>query len=239
MPSKFSTVFCLDECLNYRALQHITFNYTIFYMETTEESKISQDRTFLQMILQYVVLLLKYKYMIIIGTTLSAILVVVYAILSLKLPSEQSPMPNIYKSYGVVLFQEDGNSGSMSAMLSAFGVNSSSSGSSASQLAMHILNSRPYMDNVIEHFGLIEKMNIHNNKKTMSRRFLRMSSEFSFNQEAGALSIAFTSTNPVFAAEVVNYEISLLQTWFLEQSIAIRSNELSLMEESWKNYLQI
>ena len=43
--------------------------------------------------------------------------------------------------------------------------------------------------------------------------------------------IAFTSVDPVFAAEVVNYEINLLETWFLEQSVAIRSNELSLMEE--------
>lgn len=191
----------------------------------------TEQNTLVQTILKYVMLLWKYKVLIITGTSVAAVAVLVYAVISLKLPADRSPMPNVYQASGVVLFQESGADVSMSAMLSAFGVDSAGGSSSPSQLAMHIINSRSFIDEVINHFGLIDKYNITESKKNRSRTLFRIGSEREFYKDSGALVISYKATDPFFAAEVVNYEIELLEKWFLEQSIATRSNELSLMEE--------
>jgi len=200
-------------------------------MDNAGELINTNEKSFLELVLHYISLLMRYKYMIIIGSAVAAVFIVIFSIITIKLPADRSPLPNIYRAYGIVLFQEGGSNTSMSAMLSAFGVESPSGGVSASQFALQILNSRPYLDNVVNHFQIISKLGIVENQKTRSRGIITNSSEYSFNQESGALTIAFTDVDPVFAAEVVNYEISLLETWFLEQSVSIRSNELSLMEE--------
>lgn len=191
----------------------------------------TEQNTLVQTMLKYVMLLWKYKVLIITGTSVAAVAVLVYAVISLKLPADRSPMPNVYQASGVVLFQESGADVSMSAMLSAFGVDSAGGSSSPSQLAMHIINSRSFIDEVINHFGLIDKYNITESKKNRSRTLFRIGSEREFYKDSGALVISYKATDPFFAAEVVNYEIELLEKWFLEQSIATRSNELSLMEE--------
>lgn len=197
-----------------------------------------EEKTFIQTILKYVMLLLKYKVLIITGTSVAAVAVVAFAMVSLKLPAEVSPMPNVYQASGVVLFQEGGSEINMSAMLSAFGIDSSGAGSSPSQLAMHIINSRSFIDEVIDHFGMIEKYNIEENIKNRSRTIFRNSSQNTFYDDSGALVISYSATDPFFASEVVNYEIELLEQWFLEQNISVRSNELSLMEEKLEELSQ-
>lgn len=203
-------------------------------MEFTEESNIDNQESFFETILHYLSQILKYKILIIAGTTIAAIAVSVYAYMSIKLPADRSPMPNIYRAYGVLLFQENGGSNNMSSMLSAFGVDPSSGSSSASTLALQILNSRQFMDNVVEHFNLIVRYRISENKKNQSRLLLKNNSQYYFNSESGSLRISYTAVDPVFAADVVNYTINLLEEWFIKQGVSTRSNELSLMEEKLK-----
>jgi len=200
-------------------------------MEQPQENDLPEDKTVIQIVLKYVMLLLKYKVLIIAGTSFAAVAIVVYALISLKLPAEISPMPNVYQASGIVLFQEGGGEATMSAMLSAFGIDSSGAGSSPSQLAMHIINSRSFIDEVINKFEMIEKYKIEENKKNRSRTIFRNNAQNIFHDDSGALVVSFRATDPFYAAEVVNYEIELLEQWFLEQNISIRSNELSLMEE--------
>lgn len=191
----------------------------------------NNERTLVQGVLFYLQILLKRKKMILIGTSVIMVFILIFSIISLRLPPDISPLLNIYQAYGVVLFQEGGSSTNMSAMLSAFGVESNGGASTSSQLALQILQSRPFMDNIVNYFDLIEKLDIVEKQKTNARLYLRNNSRFTFNRDSGALVIAFTSIDPVFASEVVNYEISLLEKWFFEQSVANRSNELSLMDE--------
>jgi uncharacterized protein involved in exopolysaccharide biosynthesis len=199
-------------------------------MENPEIIKIDNEKSLFEKILHYVSLILKYKKLVIIGTAISALLVVIFAFLTLKLPPGINPMPNFYESYGIVIFQEDGSGSSMSAMLSAFGVESSTGSTGASQLAMQILNSRPFMDNIIDHFNIIEEYGIVENQKTRSRSVIKSSSEHIFYKDSGTLVLSYTSGDPEFAAEFVNYEIELLKKWFFEQGVSTRSNELALME---------
>ena len=50
------------------------------------------------------------------------------------------------------------------------------------------------------------------------------------NQDWSRL-IAFTNTDPVFAADLVNYKISLLEEWFLKEGVTVQSKHLSMMED--------
>ena len=98
------------------------------------------ERTLLEGLLFYAAILLKYKKLILITTITAAVLAVVFSIISLKLPPEESPLPNIYRAYAVVIFQEGAGGGaSMSSMLSAFGVESAGGSTDSSQLAMQVL----------------------------------------------------------------------------------------------------
>ena len=156
----------------------------------------------------------------------------VFSVISLKLPPEESPLPNVYRAYAVVIFQEGGSGAAgMSSMLSAFGVDSGGGSSDSSQLAMQVLRSRPFVDNIVEKFNIIERFKIEEKFKTNSRKVILDSSEYLYNRDSGALTIAFSDIDPAFAADLVNYEVSLLEEWFLKEGVTIQSKQISMMEE--------
>jgi uncharacterized protein involved in exopolysaccharide biosynthesis len=195
------------------------------------EDVVSGERTLLEGLLYYISILLEYKKFILGTTTLAAILIVIFSIISLKLPPDISPLPNQYRAYAVVLFQEGVSNAGMSSILSSFGVESSGSGTSTSQLAVEILQSRSFIDDVIDQFDIINKFEIFDKPRTNSRILLLGNSEYSFQRDSGALTIAFTHIDPAFASELVNYEVNLLEEWFLNQGVSLRSYEIKLMEE--------
>jgi uncharacterized protein involved in exopolysaccharide biosynthesis len=195
------------------------------------EDVVSGERTLLEGLLYYISILLEYKKFILGTTTLAAILIVIFSIISLKLPPDISPLPNQYRAYAVVLFQEGVSNAGMSSILSSFGVESSGSGTSTSQLAVEILQSRSFIDDVIDEFDIINKFEIFDKPRTNSRILLLGNSEYSFQRDSGALTIAFTHIDPAFASELVNYEVNLLEEWFLNQGVSLRSYEIKLMEE--------
>lgn len=208
----------------------MVFNYNIDSMDKSEIS-LPDERSLLEGILYYISILMKYKYMIIIGTASAMVLVVLFSILSLKMPPDISPLPNQYRAYAVILFQEGGGDGGMGSMLSAFGVESTNASSSSSDVAIQILRSRPFVDKIVKRFNIIEKFEITEKEKSGSREVILNHSEYGFNRDSGALTVAYTSIDPVFAADLVNYEVELLEDWFLNEGLSLRSNELSLMEE--------
>lgn len=191
---------------------------------------IPEERSLLDGILAYISILMEYKIMIIVGTIFTAVLIVSISILSLKLPPEQSPLPNIYRAYAVVLFEDGGGDSGMSSMLSAFGVESISGSSSPSNVAMEILKSRFYIDKIVEKFDLINRFEITEKVKSQSRQFIMSNSKFTYNKDSGALTISYSSIDPILAADLVNYKVELLENWFLNEGSSLRSNELSLME---------
>ena len=193
-----------------------------------------EERSLLDGILYYISILIQYKALIIVGTFTASVLAVAFSIVSLKLPPEDSPLPNIYRAYAVVLFEDGSGDGGMSSMLSAFGVESISGSSSPSNVAMEILKSRFYIDKIVEKFNLIERFGLTVKIKTHSRLFIIDNSNYSYNQDSGALTISFFSIDPVLASDLVNYQVELLEDWFLNEGSSLRSNELSLMEAKLK-----
>ena len=201
-------------------------------MENIQNTKL-EERSLLEGILHYIAILLNYKVLVITLTLLAAVGSVAFSIYSVRLPNNESPFPNYYKAYSVIVFQEGGGEAAgMASMLSAFGVESQTRGAAdPAQMALNTLQSRPFIDNLVEKFNIIELYGIKNNIKTNSRKIIQGSSEYSYNQDSGTLTITFTSINPVFAADIVNYEIELLREWFLREGMNTRSAQLTLMEE--------
>lgn len=198
---------------------------------TVQSDVYPYEKTFLESSLHYLAVLLKYKALIISITTVAAIAVLAFSVVSLKLPPDQSPLPNKYRAYAIVLFQEGMSNVGVSSMLSAFGVDTGGQGNSVSQLAIEILKSRKFTDAIAEKFDIITKYELVTSPVTSSRNIILEESQYNFNRETGSLTISFTHIDPVFAADLVNYEVELLENWFMNQDISLRSRELTLMEE--------
>lgn len=193
-----------------------------------------QEKTFVETILRYIKILWRYKIMIFSITGAAAVSVVIFSVISLKLPPEKSPMPNIYRAYATVVFQAGGTgSAGVSSMLAAFGVDEPSGNiSSQAQLAIQILGSRAFIDSIVEEFNIIQRYGITDSEKTRSRRIIEHGAEYIYDQNGGTLTIAYTSSNPVFAADVVNSMVHLLEEWFRREGVTTQSTQLARMRET-------
>ncbi len=198
------------------------------------ESTFPKERTLLEGVLHYISIILKYKKMIVIITGSAMAGILLFSIISLLLPPDINPLPNKYRAYAVTMFQSSNSStAGISSMLSTFGFDTAGAGGGAdqSQIALQVLNSRPFIDNIVEHFNIIEKYKITNTVKTKSREVVINNSEYTYDRNSGALVIAFTSAEPQFAADLVNYTVQLLESWFQEEGISVRAHQLMMMEE--------
>ena len=158
--------------------------------------------------------LLRFKWMIIGITTLAAIGVVIYCIISLKLPPEDSYMPNEYKVSANMLINDDSSSSglpsssSLSSAASLLGISLSGGSSSTSDLVIYLAASNPFLDSVAQEFDLYSKLEpdtkspIANVRKSLTKQF-----ETEFDSASGVLTISFTDIDPEYAVKVVDYSV--------------------------------
>ncbi len=161
----------------------------------------------------------RYKWVILWVTLLAAVVSVAFSIISLKLPPEQSPLPNRYKSSALILINEE-SSGDLSSMLAQSGLSSFagiagvSSGPSYAMLAEKLITSRSLIDTIVEEFNIIEKYNITERIKSNSRNRIKISLSIDHDKETGTITISYEHIDPVFAKDIVNRVIELLDKQF-------------------------
>lgn len=187
--------------------------------------------------------LLRYKWLII-GVTLFAIVVVLtISVVSLIQPPEKSILPNEYTPRALMLINESSSGNSLSSMISSSGLGSLASlagisaggGSSYSGLAVYFAGTNSFLDPIIEKFNLIEKYKIEKSVKTASRKALKEKLSANFDVDSGVFSISFTDIDPVFAADVVNYAVTLMENMFLNLGIDKNVLEKKNLEENIQN----
>lgn len=168
------------------------------------------------------VILWKRKWFVI-GVTLAAIIgVVLYSVISLKMPPDKTYMPNLYTPEAQMLIN-DKNSGS-SNMFSGGGVSSIASlvgvsvGESAtnSALAEYLVFSNSFLDSIVDKFNLIEVYEIDKYPKFSSRKVLREKLKTRFDGSTGVFTVSFTDKDPYFACDVINFVVTSLEKRFLE-----------------------
>lgn len=174
------------------------------------------------------------KTMIIAITGIAIVGVLIYSILSLKLPPEKSFLPNEYTPQAQMLINDSSSSsGGLAAALSSSGLGSLASmagvnvsgGSSYSALASYFVTSNSLLDQVVQKFDLINRYKIEKSPITTSRNTLKEILKANFESSTGVFTISFTDIDPVFARDVVNYVVDLLEQRFLE--LGIDKNKLT------------
>lgn len=191
-----------------------------------EENKIQDDEISL---IDLFAVLWKYKFLIISVTVIAMIAVLIYSIVSISLPPEKSYLPNKYTAQAQMLINNDSSSsGGLSSMLSSSGLGSlasmaglnvSGGASSNSALAGYLVHSNSVLDDIAQKFDIIDRYKIIEYEKSSSREALKEVLSSSFDDETGIFSVSFTDIDPVFARDVVNYVVNLLEKRFLDMGI--------------------
>ena len=168
--------------------------------------------------------LLHYKLMIIIISVLAAVASVVFSVVSMKLPPEKSPLPNVYTPEAQMLIKESSSGGGLSSALASSGLGSLAGlagvsvggGSTNSSLATYLAYSNSLLDTITDEFGLIEKYEIEEHVRASSRKLLKNKLAVSYDSDTGIFSVAFTDIDPEFAKSVVNFVVDWLSNKFDE-----------------------
>lgn len=196
------------------------------------ENQPAESKSIIEIIVYYINLLLSYKKFIILTVSVCSILIFVFLIVSIILPSDISPLPDIYQSNAVLLLQQNENA-DLESLLSSLGSISSdmSTGFDYGQLTLRILNSRIFLDRLVEDLDIINKYNITDKIKTNSRDLILSKITSEYNQQLNTLTIMFEDIDPEFSYNAVNRIVDLLQEWYSERGGTSRLNQKTLLEE--------
>jgi uncharacterized protein involved in exopolysaccharide biosynthesis len=188
------------------------------------------------------------KVMIFVITLTAAVAVVVYSIISLKLPSEISPLPNEYTPTALMLINNASSSGGgMASMLASSGLGGLaglaglagvSAGATFSELAIYLVGTNTFLDSVVDEFDLITRWKIEKFYRAKSRKVLKKKLTAAYDEKSGVFSISFTDIDPVFVQQVVNYSVAYLLHWFDELGMDKNKLEKENLEKNIENTLK-
>ena len=189
--------------------------------------------------------LFRRKIMIITITAIAMVSVVVYSIISIKLPPETSPMPNVYTPEALLLINgASSTGGGLSSMLSNLGGLASLAGGSLSsaggtnaELAVYLVHSNKFLDTIVDKFDLINRWGIKEFARSRSRNNLAGALLAEIDEKSGVISVRFTNVDPVFATEIVNFAIKLLEERFDEMGLDKNKLEKENLEINIANTL--
>ena len=196
----------------------------------TELALESGERTLLEGLLYYSSFLLKHVKLIGIGVAVAAVGSVVFSIISIVLPPDVSPLPNRYLSQAILIVDSGGGS-DVSSMLSLIGVQSGQSDMNYGQIGIKVLQSGPFLDEIVEKNNVVELFNIQEKVRTNSRNVILNNSMFFYDSKTGTLNISFEDINPEFARDVVNSMVENLQLWFARWEGSSSQQEMSALKQ--------
>jgi len=192
------------------------------------------EKSFLEIALHYWGILWRYKWIIIGVTGVVTIAVFAFAVISIKLPPEESPLPNTYTAEAVLFIQPNQQGDIADSILTALGVATQSRPATSfnnGDMLLEILYSRTILDKLAEDFKIIEKYNITEEKKNRSRILLINSLHTQFSRTTGSLRITYEDMNPVFARDIVNRTVELLNEWFVQNRGMAKERTKQILEE--------
>lgn len=224
-------------------------------MDENNNLESPSQKSVIDIILREISLLWRDRVLIVTITLIGTILVFGFALASKLLPPDLSPLPNKYTAEAILLIDTGSSSSSLTSLLSNYGMGiglgESSSKNNVNMINI-ILNSNSFLDRIVEEFDIINKYNITEYPKTISRTIVETGTKSNFNASSNTLSLSYSSTNPEYAAEFVNRQVELLQDWYtefgghmsekdlrlLEFQLASQESQIASLEEDIKNFQQ-
>ena len=160
------------------------------------------------------------KIMIIVITALAMVGIVIFSIVSIRLPPETSPFPNVYTSRAYMLITEArAPVGDRETLLGYGNASRDRRGLTYAGLALFLLRSNTLLDSVIDDLAMFRRYDDSELYPTLTRGMLRNGLGPEHNRSNGILSISFTHTDPVFARDVANFFVIHLENRFSELGI--------------------
>lgn len=169
-------------------------------------------------------ILWQYRWLIVAVTAAGTTLVLTYLILSRELPEERNPLPDVYRAEALLLVPRSANAPTIDSEWSGALSSSALSGLLPGQvnnmrLAVILLNSKTIIDEVAKRLELAERYNITRNVRGAVRQRFLAKAEFDPNQSERLLRIAYRSSDPEFARDVVDLLVNLLEKRFADLGI--------------------
>jgi tyrosine-protein kinase Etk/Wzc len=164
---------------------------------------------------------------------LGAVGSVAFAIVSLALPPERSPLPNRYQSTASLLLQRGANENMSAGVLASLGIQmpGSSGGFDYGVIALEVLRNRSFLDTIVADNGIVDRYEILEKIRTKSREVVLANSTFEFNDRAGILTIGYEHTDPEYATQVTQSMVDQLLGWFAARGGSDRLVAVETMEE--------
>lgn len=200
-------------------------------MSTNEQNPTEGERTLAEGLLHYVGIVWRYKWMIVGVSAAAAIGSVVFALISLWLPPEESPLPNQYTANAVLLQQRATSQSVSDSIMSSLGIEAGGGGLDYGQIAIQVLNSRDFVDRIVEQNGIIARHEIEDKVRTNSRELVLTNASYSFEPRTGMLTIAYQDIDPEFSAQMVDSIVNELLNWFASRGGSDRLLAVQTMEE--------
>ena len=194
-----------------------------------------EERTLLEGLLYYIGIVWRYKWLVIVVTAVAAIGIVGFSILSLVLPPEASPLPNHYEASAMLLQQRGTNQNVSANIMASLGLETTSGPLDYGQIAIEVLNSRSFVDTIVNVNDIADRYEILEKVKTSSREAVLNRSSFGYDSRTGILTIAYEDIDPEFAAQVVDSMTNELLGWFAarggsDRLLAVETMEAKLVE---------
>jgi capsule polysaccharide export protein KpsE/RkpR len=184
----------------------------------TETGIKKPERSIVDIIVYYLSVLWHYRLLIVIVTGAITVGVTLFCVVSILLPPDKSPLPNVYEADATILVQQSDQADVASSIMSALGVSQGGQASNAQNdngdLVIEVLNSRKLLDALADEFGIAQKYGLTKNAKGSSREIVKRKIRYTYNRSNGAMKISSQDIDPVFAKNFVNKTVSLLDSWF-------------------------
>jgi uncharacterized protein involved in exopolysaccharide biosynthesis len=188
------------------------------------------ERTLIEGLLFYLSILLRYKWLVIGTTAAAAVGVVIFSIISLRLPPEESPLPNYYEAYATLLVADSGGSSAQS-ILAALGMETrGGGGTNYAQIAQRVVRTRSFLDTLVEEHDIVERYEITTEVRSRSREVVLGNTRVSYDSQASILTVGYEHIDPVFAQTMANSIVDNLQEWFQSRGGLDRMQELESLE---------
>jgi len=180
------------------------------------------------------------KVMIIVITLSAMVGVVVFSIITIVLPPEVSPLPDVFTPRALMLIDDSSSPGAvqMGGLAAFAGLGGVRTGATYSDLAVFLFGTHSLLDSVVDEFGLIERFEIERHPRASSRAALRRLLRASFDERSGVLTVSFTDRDPVFARDVVNFTVGYLENRFDSLGLDRNRIELENLEVNLVNVFQ-
>ena len=198
------------------------------------QKNLLDEPTLMETLFRYLSILLKYRWLVIVTTITVFVGTILFCIASIRLPPEKSPLPDKYTASAVVLVLKGMGDNLSVTILSALGIESrpsdSAVGFDTGELVLLVLRSRTILDKLIEDLDLNRKYNITDHSKSKLRDILLRKSRFLYNRTTSAITISFEDIDPVFARDVTNGMVALINEWFAQNLSSANLKQKQLLE---------